>query len=122
VNSAGAIHRCPFKMAAFPIVQLLLASQLALKPVASVTLPFPIPRSPSNSGKVCTLTPFGCRKDDTPQILEGFRGLQQWRDGRVPGGQEVLLANRMDPVVSDVTIEWRGHHFPIVTGTDSTSG
>lgn len=95
-------------MPAWSIVNLLLVSQLALKLVDGSSLPFPVPRSPSSSGKVCTVTPLGCRKDDTPQILKAFEDCNNGGTVVFPEGKKFYIASRMNPVVSDVTIEWRG--------------
>ncbi len=104
-----SLHPLPnLKMTACSITSLLLVSQLVLKLVAAGSLPFPVPRSPSSSGKVCSLTPLGCRKDDTPQILKAFEDCNNGGTVVFPEGKKFYIASRMNPVVSDVSIEWRG--------------
>lgn len=95
-------------MAACSIVNLLFVWQYVLTLVVSGSLPFPAPRQPSSSGKVCTLNPLGCRKDDTPQILQAFEDCNNGGTVVFPEGKRFYIATRMNPVVSDVTVEWRG--------------
>lgn len=95
-------------MVSSAIAKLLLVSQLALKLVTASSLPLPVPRSPSSSGKVCTLSPLGCGKDDTPQILKAFEDCNNGGTVVFPEGKTFYIASRMNPVVRDVTVEWRG--------------
>ena len=87
---------------------LLLTLQLVLGLAASSSLPFPVPSSPSSSGKVCTVNPLGCRKDDTPQILKAFEDCNNGGTVVFPEGKIFYIASRMNPIVYDVTVEWRG--------------
>ena len=102
------IYHTISKMAAYAVTKLFLLLQLVIPLAAATTLPFPVPRSPSSSGKVCTLNPLGCRKDDTPQILQAFEDCNNGGIVVFPEGKKFYIASRMNPVVSDVTIEWRG--------------
>ncbi|KAB5572001.1 glycoside hydrolase family 28 protein [Coniochaeta sp. 2T2.1] len=95
-------------MAGRAMAKLILTLQLFLGLAAGSSLPFPVPRSPSSSGKVCTVNPLGCRKDDTPQILKAFEDCNNGGTVVFPEGKKFYIASRMNPVVSDVTVEWRG--------------
>lgn len=70
------------------------------------------PRAPSQgsiaSRPNCTVTAKGNKQDDVPQILDAFH--QCNHGGRVvfPEGQKYWIASKLNPVLSDVVIEWRG--------------
>jgi hypothetical protein len=87
---------------------VLLIGELVISLATASTLPFPIPRSPSSSGKVCTITPLGSNQDDTPQILKAFEKCNNGGTVVFPEGKRFYIATRLNPAVSDVTVEWRG--------------
>jgi galacturan 1,4-alpha-galacturonidase len=68
----------------------------------------PPPSSPGNNGRTCTVKALGHSRDDTPQILEAFKECNN--GGRVifPEGQNYTIATKLNPVVYDVTVEWKG--------------
>ena len=80
---------------------LLVALTQALKPKA------PLPESIAGR-KTCTVIPKGRYQDDVPQILEAFQECGQ--GGRIlfPENETYWIATKLNPVVSNVVIEWRG--------------
>lgn len=70
--------------------------------------PMAAPRSPADSGKACTLTPIGDSKDDVPQILEAFEACNNGGTVVFPEESTFYIATRLNPVIYDVTIDWRG--------------
>ncbi len=77
--------------------------------VSAISLPFPEPTRPSNNtGKICTVTPLGGRKDDVPQILQGFEDCNHGGTVVFPEGSKYHIATRLNPLLYDVAIEWRG--------------
>jgi hypothetical protein len=62
----------------------------------------------SQKGSVCTVTALGGNKDDVPNILDAFS--RCGKDGTVvfPETENYWIATRLNPVLSNVTIEWRG--------------
>lgn len=73
------------------------------------SIPLPTPRGPSKStGKVCTVTPLGPGNDDVPQILRAFDACNNGGTVVFPPGQTFYIATKLNPVLFDVTIEWKG--------------
>lgn len=70
--------------------------------------PMASPRSPADSGKTCTLNPIGDNKDDVPQILEAFEACNNGGTVVFPEESTFCIATKLNPVIYDVTIEWRG--------------
>ncbi len=69
--------------------------------VASASLqPGLAPRAPSSSGKVCTVTPRGCKRDDTPQILQAFEDCNNGGTVVFPEGKKFYIATRLNPVAT----------------------
>lgn len=89
---------------------LLLSLLVSLATLASASGPLPIisPRSPSISGKVCNLTPLGAGQDDVPQILAAFESCNDGGTVVFPENTTFHIATRLNPVLRDVTIDWRG--------------
>jgi hypothetical protein len=60
------------------------------------------------SSNICTVKANGHQKDDVPNILKAFH--QCGKGGTIvfPEDQSYWIATRLNPVVNDVTIEWRG--------------
>jgi galacturan 1,4-alpha-galacturonidase len=56
----------------------------------------------------CTVTAHGNKTNDVPNILRAFR--ECGRSGTVsfPEGQNYWIAEKLNPVVEDVVIDWRG--------------
>jgi hypothetical protein len=57
---------------------------------------------------VCTVKALGNKKNDVPNILDAFR--RCGNGGRIifPEDQNYWIGTRLNPVVDDVFIEWRG--------------
>ncbi|RDW88212.1 putative extracellular exo-polygalacturonase [Coleophoma cylindrospora] len=68
----------------------------------------PAPKSPSRSGKVCTVHAHGNYTDDTPQILAAFKACNHGGVVVFPEGQDYWIATKLNPVIYDVTIVWKG--------------
>ncbi|KAF3767566.1 family 28 glycoside hydrolase [Cryphonectria parasitica EP155] len=66
------------------------------------------PRSPASTGKTCTLTPLGSGQDDVPQILTAFEDCNNGGTVVFPENATFYIATRLNPVLSDVTIDWKG--------------
>jgi hypothetical protein len=62
----------------------------------------------SQKGTVCTVTALGGKRDDVPNILEAFS--RCGKDGTIvfPEDQNYWIATRLNPIVSNVVIDWRG--------------
>ena len=58
--------------------------------------------------QVCTVTPLGANVDDVPNILQAFQTCGN--DGKVvfPEGQTYWIATKLNPILNNVEIEWRG--------------
>lgn len=70
--------------------------------------PIASPRSPADSGKTCTLIPNGDNEDDVPQILEAFEACNNGGTVVFPENATFYIATKLNPVIYDVTIDWRG--------------
>lgn len=68
----------------------------------------PPPASPANNGRTCTVKALGHSRDDTPQILKAFKDCNNGGTVVFPEGQNYTIATRLNPVVYDVTVEWKG--------------
>jgi len=68
----------------------------------------PAPKGPANHGKTCIVQALGDQKDDTPQILKAF---EECNNGGIivfPEDQNYWIGTKLNPVIKDVTIEWKG--------------
>lgn len=65
-------------------------------------------RAITQKNNVCTVKALGNKKNDVPNILEAFR--RCGNGGRIifPEDQNYWIGTRLNPVVDDVFIEWRG--------------
>lgn len=68
----------------------------------------PAPAGPSHNGKTCTVHAHGDKKDDTPQILDAFNDCNNGGTVVFPEDQNYWIATKLNPVIYDVSIEWRG--------------
>jgi len=66
------------------------------------------PASPANNGKVCTVKALGDKKDDTPQILKAFEDCNNGGTVAFPETENYWIATRLNPVIYDVTVIWKG--------------
>lgn len=62
----------------------------------------------SHKGNVCTVTALGGKRDDVPNILEAFSRCGKYGTIVFPEDQNYWIATRLNPVVSNVVIDWRG--------------
>ena len=85
---------------------VLFFNALALASAAAAAAASPAHRRQAEN--TCTVTPLGNDADDTPQILQAFE--QCGRGGTVvfPEGKTYNIATKLNPVLKDCTIEWRG--------------
>lgn len=89
----------------------LLLSLLGMSPLVSGLAHMPMvfhPRGPAASGKTCTLAPLGGTQDDVPQILEAFEECNNGGTVVFPENATFYIATRLNPVIHDVTIDWKG--------------
>ncbi|KAK7890797.1 hypothetical protein LTR67_008007 [Exophiala xenobiotica] len=67
------------------------------------------PRAPSTAGrKTCTVIAKGQQQDDVAQIVQAFKDCGNGGLVVFPENQTYWIASKLNPVVSDVVIEWRG--------------
>lgn len=78
---------------------------IALSAANPWTIP---PRSPINNGKTCTVKALGKRRDDTPQILRAFKDCNNGGTIVFPEKENYWIGSRLNPVIYDVTVEWKG--------------
>ncbi|KAJ5728204.1 hypothetical protein N7493_004534 [Penicillium malachiteum] len=60
------------------------------------------------AANVCTVKARGNKKDDTPNILNAFEKCSGGGTVVFPEDQSYWIATRLNPVIHDVTVEWRG--------------
>jgi hypothetical protein len=60
------------------------------------------------SSNVCTVKAQGHQKDDVPHILAAFHKCGNGGTIIFPEDQSYWIGARLNPVVNDVSIEWRG--------------
>jgi galacturan 1,4-alpha-galacturonidase len=93
-------------------IYLSLAVSMALASFAYATpVPWsnlPPPSRPSHNGKTCTVHAYGNKKDDTPQVLDAFNDCNNGGTVVFPESQNYWIATKLNPVIYDVSIEWRG--------------
>ncbi|PLB46848.1 galacturan 1,4-alpha-galacturonidase C [Aspergillus steynii IBT 23096] len=58
--------------------------------------------------QVCTVRALGNRTDDVPNLLQAFHRCSSGGTIVFPEDQSYWIASRLNPVLHDVTIEWRG--------------
>ncbi|KAK5464772.1 hypothetical protein LTS15_001335 [Exophiala xenobiotica] len=84
----------------------LLKFALCLLPLTTEAVK---PRAPSTAGrKTCTVIAKGQQQDDVPQIVQAFKDCGNGGLVVFPENQTYWVASKLNPVVSDVVIEWRG--------------
>lgn len=87
----------------------LTLATLATYAAAATVSPFgPAPRHPASNGKTCTVKALGNKKDDAPQILKAFDECNNGGTVVFPEDQSYWVATRLNPVLQDVTIDWKG--------------
>jgi galacturan 1,4-alpha-galacturonidase len=70
--------------------------------------PHIIPRLPFRSTFKCTVIAKGNKTDDTPQILAAFEECNNGGTVVFPADQNYWIGSKLNPVISDVTIDWKG--------------
>jgi galacturan 1,4-alpha-galacturonidase len=90
------------------IVSALLAASFTLSAANSWGPWGSPPTGPSNNGKTCTVRALGNKKDDTRQILDAFKDCNNGGTVVFLEGQNYWIATKLNPVISDVTVEWKG--------------
>lgn len=93
-----------------PLSSSTLVSFIGLTTLAcaSTLIPTVAPRAPVVSGKTCTPLPLGGTQDDVPQILAAFEECNHGGTVVFPENATFYIATRLNPVIYDLTIEWRG--------------
>lgn len=102
VSSTIANMMC---LSSIVLLRLCLSSGVL---AAGAFAPMVPPRSPAGSGKTCTLVPNGDNQDDVPQILEAFESCNNGGTVVFPENSTFYVATKLNPVIYDVTIDWRG--------------
>jgi hypothetical protein len=57
---------------------------------------------------VCTVKANGKQTDDVPNLLKAFKECGNGGTIIFPGDQSYWIGKRLNPVLNDVTIQWRG--------------
>lgn len=70
--------------------------------------PVPDPLPPKTNGKVCEVFALGHQRDDVPNILRAFDECNNGGTVVFPKGQNYWIAQRLNPVLNHVKIEWEG--------------
>lgn len=87
----------------------ILLSLFLLPIIAAFSLPPPPPPTPPvRTGKRCTVLALGNQTDDTPQILSAFESCNNGGTVIFPQSQNYWIGTRLNPILTDVTIEWGG--------------
>lgn len=84
------------------LVFLHVLSNIALSIAGGVQV------SHGNAGKECTVKPNGNKQDDTANILKAFAECSPGGTIVFPEKDDFWVATKLNPVVHDVTIDWRG--------------
>lgn len=97
-------------MRSFPFIAALATfSSIAYTAHNSPYSPrLPTPSRPANNGRRCTVKALGHSRDDTPQILEAFKECNDGGTVVFPEGQNYTIATKLNPIIYDVTVEWKG--------------
>ncbi len=66
------------------------------------------PILPRRNGKRCEVRARGHRKDDVPNILQAFKECNNGGKVVFPEGENYWIAQKLNPILSEVSIEWRG--------------
>lgn len=78
---------------------------LQILPFVSLGLARAVPGQDNN---VCVVKANGHRRDDVPNILRAFRECDNGGTVVFPEDQSYWIATRLNPVINNVAIEWRG--------------
>jgi galacturan 1,4-alpha-galacturonidase len=86
-----------------PIIILAIASV-----AASRTTFGPDPVRPRSNGQRCEVRARGKQQDDVPNILHAFKECNNGGTVVFPEGENYWIAQRLNPILSHITVEWRG--------------
>ncbi|KAK8208012.1 hypothetical protein M8818_004050 [Zalaria obscura] len=67
-----------------------------------------VSQSELNGRRQCTVTANGGTKDDVPNILKAFKQCGDGGNIVFPEDQNYYIAQKLNPVVNDVRIDWKG--------------
>src|SRR4051794_29495637 len=81
---------------------------VALVPLSFATPHGSSPDRPAHNGKTCTVRAHGKKRDDTPQILKAFKECNNGGTVVFPEKENYWIATKLNPVIYDVTIDWKG--------------
>ncbi|RFU24789.1 hypothetical protein B7463_g11545, partial [Scytalidium lignicola] len=87
-----------------PLTVLIAAISVAAD--SNHVVPNPLP--PHTNGKICQVKARGHREDDVPNIKQAFEECNNGGTVVFPEGENYWIAQRLNPVLDHVTIEWRG--------------
>jgi galacturan 1,4-alpha-galacturonidase len=82
----------------------------------------PPPKGPANNGQICTVKALGNKKDDTPQILKAFEKCNNGGTVVFPESENYWIGTKLNPIISDVTVDWKGVWTVWVATSDLTWG
>lgn len=97
-----------FKMHTILGIGLLFVPLALTTPTWADSRGFASPTLPRSNGQTCTVLAHGNETDDTPQILSAFQECNNGGTVVFPEDQNYWIATKLNPVVEDVTVEWRG--------------
>lgn len=86
---------------------ILLVAQFATRSLAHPSLTI-VNSISTRDPKVCTVLALGNQTDDVPNILAAFDACNDGGTVIFPENQTYWIAQKLNPVVRDVTVEWRG--------------
>jgi galacturan 1,4-alpha-galacturonidase len=90
------------------LLKLCLLAQLTCVWSASFNEKPGVIYSSLNGRRQCTVFPHLNKTNDVPNILEAFQNCGNGGDIIFPENQNYWIAERMNPILKDVTIEWKG--------------
>jgi hypothetical protein len=106
--SQTAVSACALALATGPWGAIAATVPGGYGPINARPPWFTPPQPPRSSCQVCTVLPLGNRTDDVPQILDAFSRCNNGGTVVFPQGQTYWIAQRLNPVLYDVTIRWGG--------------
>ncbi|KAF7714264.1 Galacturan 1,4-alpha-galacturonidase [Penicillium ucsense] len=89
-------------------MRLINLSSVALPLIWALSSVPDIVDASKNGRPVCTVKAKGHQKDDVPEILNAFEKCGHGGTVIFPEDQSYWIATRLNPIVNDVIIEWRG--------------
>lgn len=99
---------CYFRYRVPGFLLAFLVSSFTVRSAESWQLGPPAPAGPAHNGNTCTVYSHGNKIDDTPQILQAFKDCNNGGKVVFPNNQNYWIATKLNPVIYDVTVEWKG--------------